>query len=403
MLPRPVSYLLADGNALYGPLSRRLGPVPMRHEQQLFLGVVVWVALIAGIATTLLAARWRRLGLFAMISLGCLVLATLSVDGISFYWWLAEIPGIGVIRAVGRVVLVMLLPAAILAGLGVQGLLDWLRSRSPVAAAAAALAVVLVLPVETMLEPASHTAIASWQQRLAELRARLPDRIPDDAILFVTSGTDDRVWSELDAMLLAQDLGIATLNGYSGTVPGAYRPVACATAAQRLASYALASDLALESVAPLVARTLTVEPQSCGDAGPRVIRQERLDPSIAPLIGLSVSDLHRAGNRLIASVALENRSSRRLDPFSARGESLKLAWRFVPLGASVPLGRGWKDRLDLAASIDPGETRRYSLTLEPPEGGPYLLQVSLVQEEVFWLHDHGLTIASVPVPPAPGQ
>jgi len=31
------------------------------------------------------------------------------------------------------------------------------------------------------------------------------------------------------------------------------------------------------------------------------------------------------------------------------------------------------------------------------------LMTSMVQEEVFWLHDHGLTIASVLVPPEPTE
>jgi hypothetical protein len=103
----------------------------------------------------------------------------------------------------------------------------------------------------------------------------------------------------------------------------------------------------------------------------------------------------------MASIAVENRSGERLDPLSARDESLKLSWRFVPVGTAMPLGDGWDTRFDLAESIEPGETRRYELDTELPEGGPFLLQVSMVQERVFWLHDHGLTIASAPVPPAP--
>ena len=48
-------------------------------------------------------------------------------------WAIAGDDGARGVGAIGRVVLVMLLPAAILAGLGMQGLLDWLRSRSRVA------------------------------------------------------------------------------------------------------------------------------------------------------------------------------------------------------------------------------------------------------------------------------
>jgi len=338
MLPRPMSYLLADTNAFYGQFSHGLGPLPMRQEHQLFFGVAISIALVAGIATTFLAPRWRRLGLFAIISLGILVLATLSVGGFSLYWGLTPIPGIGAIRAVSRVVLVMLLPAAILAGLGVQGMVDWLQPRSRAAAMAAALAVVLVLPVETVLQPLNHDAVATWRQRLAELRARLPEPIPNGAILFVTSNSPGHILSEIDAMLLAQELGIPTLNGYSGSGPRAYgESRTCVTAEQRLAQYAFERQVSLASVAPLVARTVTVERQPCVDAGKRVVRVQPLGPSVAPLIGLSITDLRWAGGKLIASVAVENRSSQRLDPFSASGQSLKLSWRFVPEG-QVPDG-----------------------------------------------------------------
>jgi hypothetical protein len=402
MLPRPVSYLLADTNAFYGPVSRRLGAVPMRHEHQMFFGLAIWVGLVAGIATTIAAPRWRRLGLFTLIALGGLGLATLSVDGLSLYLVLAPLPGVGAIRAVSRVALVMLLPVGILAGLGVQGMLDWLRARARPAAVAAAIAVTLLLPIETLLEPVNNTPIAGWRQRLAALRSKLPQPMADRAILFVTSNADDSTKTDIDAMLLAQELGIPTLNGYSGGGPPGYGPsFTCVTAEQRLAGYSFFRNLPLEAIAPLAARTVTVEQQPCSERNPRVVRMRTFGPDIASRIGLSIANVRRAGTRVRASVAVENRSGERLDPLSARDESLKLSWRFVPVGTAMPLGDGWDTRFDLAESIEPGETRRYELDTELPEGGPFLLQVSMVQERVFWLHDHGLTIASAPVPPAP--
>jgi hypothetical protein len=220
----------------------------------------------------------------------------------------------------------MLLPVGILAGLGIQGMLDWLQARTSPTAVAAAIAVVALLPVETLLEPINNTPIASWRERLSAVRAKLPEPVPEDAILFVTSNADGRIHSELDAMLLAQELGIATLNGYSGNEPpGNVTPLTCTTAKQRLSNYALYRNLPLEAIAPMVARTVTLEQQACTEDHPRIMRTRRIDPEIAPRIGLSVTDIHRVGGRVTASIALENRSNYRL-PSLAQPQSALISF-----------------------------------------------------------------------------
>jgi len=114
-----------------------------------------------------------------------------------------------------------------------------------------------------------------------------------------------------------------------------------------------------------------------------------------------VTDVRRAGDRITATVVVTNRSGERLDPLSVLGESLKLSWRFVPTGAAASLAEGWDTRFDLVESIEPGKAHRFELIAEAPGRGSFLLQVSMVEEGVMWLHDHGLAIASAPVPAAP--
>jgi hypothetical protein len=235
-LPRLESYLIADASPWLSWFTADIY-VPMRHEQNLFIGFGAIVLIVAAVA-------WRgSAGVTGLteamaIALALLFAGTLLVGHVSFYHLVAWLPGIKAIRAVSRIIFVMLIPMSVLVGLGADAV--WRRlgqgiRRMPVLAGLAALVIAEPLSVNTASVP-----IAEWRSRVDSVRALLPPSVPKDAILFVRSGSAneyEQYWAELDAMLLGQDLGYPVLNGVSAFYPPGYRFRRCVPASERLEGY----------------------------------------------------------------------------------------------------------------------------------------------------------------------
>jgi hypothetical protein len=239
MLPRLGSYLLADNSPLLAWLGRDVA-VPARWEHQLFIGFGAMLLIAASIV-------WRRrtalpqLASACLIAVAVLVAGTLWVGGFSFYHLVVWLPGVESMRAVTRIILIMLLPLSVLLALGADAI--WRRCAHGLPSAAAALvgltALTVIEPLTVRLE---STPIAQWDARMAAVRSRLPQPIASDAILMVRSSspqTAHQIHAELDGMLLGQDLGRPVLNGYGGFSAPGYRLLPCASPKERLWGYFL--------------------------------------------------------------------------------------------------------------------------------------------------------------------
>ena len=131
MLPRPASYLVGDGSRLTGWIGHYFTDVPLRHEQQLFLGVgPLLLGLIGLVYCWLTKLRRDTLGVMLLLgrvssfALFALFFITLFVDGHALYLMaVAKLPGLNSIRAVSRVVLIMMMPVAVLVAVPMQVLL----------------------------------------------------------------------------------------------------------------------------------------------------------------------------------------------------------------------------------------------------------------------------------------
>jgi hypothetical protein len=249
MLPRLESYLLADQSGLTGSLGRSLTDIPMRHEQQMFIGVGAGLLLIIGFVRTW-ASKTQPfaecyLARVMSIALVLLVLVTLCVGDWSVYAWLAQVPGVSSIRAVSRIALVMLFPAAVLVAFGI----DWV-SRSaflPTYGKTACLLIAaVVLTTESFYYQPHHTPMQSWRARQDQLGEQA-GAVGKDAVLFVTQPKAEPFFmTEIDAMIYAQNRHIPTLNGYSGNTPPRYTyPDPCLPVAMRIDSY-----IALRGMSP---------------------------------------------------------------------------------------------------------------------------------------------------------
>ena len=240
-MPRLGSYLIADHSALLGWLSSGIS-VPDRPEHQMFIG---FGAIVLILTAAVAAMRGRSavpvLAPAMLISLALLFFGTLWFGNMSLYQLIAWLPGVGAIRDVTRVIFIMLVPMSVLVALGADAVWRRFGKRAwtavPVLAALAAL-----VAVEPLSVAKAGTPIAQWQERLDAVKALLPPAVPEDAILMVRTGSaslEERIFVELDAMVLGQDLRRPVLNGYSAFVPPGYWIRPCASARDRLTGYSL--------------------------------------------------------------------------------------------------------------------------------------------------------------------
>jgi hypothetical protein len=226
-LPSLQSYVLAFHSHLWWRDEGKIPTMPLWWEQNLFPGLLIMMGVVASVR-----CGWRdqeRMLYLARTSLLFLVVVTISFCGISPYFLTSKLPGFDAIRSVSRIILVILLPAALLAGTFIESL--WNSKRYRIYARLA----VMLLSAFTIYEAADIIQIRDsknhWTKRLESLLQKSPKLKTcgvGDAVLVVTqskesAGNWDEFEHELDAMLIAQQLRIRTLNGYSGNLPHRWR------------------------------------------------------------------------------------------------------------------------------------------------------------------------------------
>jgi hypothetical protein len=225
MLPKPQSYLIADHSSIWQAASSFIADFTARREHQLFPGGVIILIVLVGISLRV-PTQHRRLAFLNLSAVAILVAVTLTINGFSLYHFLWYLPGIKSIRAVTRIELVLMWPLGVFAGYGMDTLLQrqrhWLNVIIYLAAG--------LLLLESAFYNHTTTSKADAQARLSSLRSQLasavsaPAAVPADPILFVARPQWDPWYApEIDAMLVAQDLGWPTLNGYSGNFPPGFQ------------------------------------------------------------------------------------------------------------------------------------------------------------------------------------
>ncbi|KAK3584151.1 hypothetical protein CHS0354_035231 [Potamilus streckersoni] len=111
--------------------------------------------------------------------------------------------------------------------------------------------------------------IETWQKRHEALKKLLPENIPEDAVLYVTGGAKNfYIHVDIDGMILAQDMGFATLNGYSGNFPKAY-PIMhpCRSYRERIQHYAKFAGLSEQETEEIAKRVVIIRLYPLKSAG----------------------------------------------------------------------------------------------------------------------------------------
>lgn len=258
LIPTPSSYLLADNSILSRWIGSGVANFPARSEHQMFIGLGM-LCLVAVGAWEDTFARVCVLTLLALVGL------TLMVADHSLYLWLLKLPGVDAIRAVSRIILVMLFPISGLVAAGVDRLLRLSASRGLWFQASLLVAIIFILSIESVYYQPHQAAVQTWVDRQRGLASLASTDLPKDTILFVTQRKAEPFYiAELDAMIYAQDHQLATLNGYSGSTPPGYvYPDPCLPSAARLKAYFAYRKLSEVEQNKLLARLRVIDLEGC--------------------------------------------------------------------------------------------------------------------------------------------
>jgi hypothetical protein len=247
MLPRIQSYLLADNSQLWSSTASIFSNFHLRWEHQLFPGLAVLILVLAGIAMRF-HTKNRWLAWLHFSAALTLIALTLEVHGFSLYHLIWRLPGMSSVRAVTRIMLVVMWPLSLFIAWVVDGfILQFSQQRRWMQIAA--YLVVGFLMVESVFYTHATYAKTDAQSRLDNLRQQIPMIVPANPVLFVAENRQDPfIAPEIDAMLLTQELGWSTLNGYSGNYPEGYtRSDSCKYLPKRIKNYMDFAGISSES------------------------------------------------------------------------------------------------------------------------------------------------------------
>ena len=399
MLPRPRSYLLSDASKLWAPHgSAVFASLPMRAEQQMFFGAVPLVLALIG---AVVGYKTRRPTLYLLAgSMILVVLMTISVGHFSlwrFFYWL---PLASAIRAMCRLDQALLFPLAYLCGVGV----DELRTRRRWAPQLILMAALPALIFEFSDVSMSFSSKQEWVDRLALEDHAVPAGLPRTAILlFAQKGPYP--YSDIDAMWVAMDRGLKTMNGYSGLLPpGESLEFGddCAEAPRRVDAYLAFNRQPndAEQYRRLINRVVPVGLKFCDPAWlasqPQFTVTDRAytEQEIRN-IAYTFVRTEKADGRTKVFFTIKNAGKTAIAASSSVGYPIRVSWRYLdPTGKPVS---GWDTRRDIPFDIPAHGALPMWIAIDPAmEVAGGTLEISLVQDGRFWAHDIGVKPLSIP-------
>ena len=227
-LPQLGSYLQASHSNIWWRDHNKLPLLPLWWEQNLFPGLVMMVAVLASLRPRSWASN--PIIFLSRTSLIFMLVATISLFDHSLYFFLGKAPGLDAIRAICRIILAMVFPAAYITGAFVEGIVNQQRFRR------IGKILVMVAIFFTIYEASNIThqrdERSIWGNRVDDLDKELqkvhsgPLRT-NNILVYTYPEKSIRAWwefqNEIDVMLLSQKIGVTTLNGYSGNLPRGWK------------------------------------------------------------------------------------------------------------------------------------------------------------------------------------
>jgi glucose uptake protein GlcU len=154
----------------------------MRHEHQMFFGFIpILLALYGFFIYTRQQKKSHEFSLIAAL-IPILFLITLSIGGLSFWFFLHKLPLFSAIRAITRIDQAMLFPLGYLAMLAVNEI-----ETKPNVHKIIWLAIIPFMLTEYSFVIMATSHKSDWRSRILRLEKILPREIPNEKVLFFAS------------------------------------------------------------------------------------------------------------------------------------------------------------------------------------------------------------------------
>ncbi len=410
MLPRWQSYLSPVGHSLVWSWSRIGADLPMAWEHRMFVGIVPWLCVFISFVHVRRsgneAAAHRGFVAAALATLVLAMISTISIDGWTLYGLATALPGVGAIRGVTRIILVLLFLFATCVAFALTRLQLGHSHKIRVAVLGSVVTVSLLDQTVRGAEQVRYSK-NEIQHCVEQLKQQIVDQ-PGEPAVFAYMPAPPHEPScppHLVAMLASQDLGIPTVNGHSGSLPRNfefYHHYDQLWALEQWVAYAGQKYRNEEHPSTFQMHHLAILGTPQHEAG-----AHSLSVALTPLSKKGYrARLSTLENRIVmkplenrrVTVMVTNESEENwpaLGDFngrnklglscrwlSAEGEPLTEFVARVPLKYDIPPSLGSELEIDVTAPEAPGE---------------YLVELDLVQEHVTWFRDMGSATHGVPV------
>ena len=391
MLPRVQSYFYTSISTLYSSVSHGT-QLPMRHEHQMFIGFIPLILVVVGIYLGIFRDRTSISRLFGL-SLVILMSITLCVGGASLWYFVSKLPLASAIRAVARIDLVLLFIMAFFSAVAIKRVVE----RFPYCHTYVHCMLIPLLILEFSAVSMNVSDKDQWRNRLNSTIARVDKSLPDDAILFFAQTDAPFFMDELDAMWAALELNYPTMNGYSGLFPPRYRTdykTDCSEIPQRLLSYDQFTGN--DEYLSIINKVYPIGFRGCHsnwlvNKPVQTSIQRSYSAEEFRLISLEHLSSHMDGDSTKRIKLKVNNNNQQSIVSSVNSPyPVRISWRFITSNG-MPLS-GWDTRLDIPFDIESQQSLELSIVLDSSkvDSKAQYLEISLVQEGIFWAHDLGI-------------
>lgn len=400
MIPQIKSYLISDFSLLWGEKSRAIN-IPIRWEHQLFIGFIPSLLLFASLLIGGVRKKMIYLVFFGAMALSIFLTLRFGESQISAWYLLSKFPLLNSIRAIGRNILVLLFPIAVLCSLTIEYLV---QKKSRFYRALIFLLFAGLLAEIVAVSTFSAMSKNEWRVRLIEQEKIFPKGTDHDSILFFSQKSGDTPWAaELDAMWIALLHSRSTLNGYSGNFPGGFQMefgVNCLEMPRRVLAYlSFIKKMDQQHYLDLMRRVKPVGFNNCQDNWfhelPQLTTSNRpYTADVFKQLAIESIKQSKSDSYWRVGVLVRNNSIGPISALSSSGNPISLSYRF--LDESGKPTSNWDPRIPLWMDI-PGHGVEFLEfdVLSPPKS--VFMELSLVQEGVFWSHDLGVVPKRIPL------
>jgi hypothetical protein len=401
MLPRLQSYLIADKSLYWAMPHSGFFDVPMRHEHQMFPGLVCAGLFLTAILQTkhFLRAHIKPFT-WSLMAMALIFVVTLCFNRFSLWFLFHWLPLASAIRAMSRIDLVLMMPMSVVIAFG----MDHILAKSPRLGKALLLAALTGLFIDFSATSMYTSPKITWNKQLQAKIAEVPVGIPKDSILFFASTTASD-WSfnpEIDSMWAGMVSGHKVMNGYSGGHPqysafGYQYAFDCSIVPQRIAAYVDFARNTLHKDADyksLMAKVIPVGFMGCEtdwwNSMPSISTADRVyTREEFGRLRLQSPTILEGNGKTMVEFDIVNPSKTLFAANSTRNRPIRISWRY--LNANCQPTTGWDLRKNLAFDIPPLGSMRMRVALDSPTLDEHCgVEVSIVQELEFWGHDVGV-------------